>query len=144
MLWLYWLDGLEGPLNAPLNWFHGFYWFLVSTKGYKETAPWKRKFRFSVKLSICLKPCVCLKSEIVNIENEDATGKKVLNFSYLAFQNEKMDWEWTDLPLWNIPPSPFIRQPPCNKNILTKNPKFQKFLHSLTLTQGAQYGWRFN
>ena len=71
----------------------------MHTEGWKETAPWKRKFRFSVKVNIYLKLCICLKSENVNIENEDATGKKILNFLNLAFQNEKMDEEWTDLPL---------------------------------------------
>ena len=89
MLWFYWLDGLEGPLN-PTNrlkrkQFHGFGWFWVLTEGWKETAPWKRKSRISLK-SIS-KPCIFLKSENVNMGNEGTTGKKILNFWKLAFEN---------------------------------------------------------
>ena len=77
MLWLYWLNGLEGPLNPPNGQkrkkFYAFGWFLVPAEGWKETTPWKRKF--SVKVNIYLKPCICLKSENVDIENEGATGK---------------------------------------------------------------------
>ena len=72
----------------------GFGWFWVVTEGRKETAPWTRKFRLSVKVNIYLKPGIYLKSENVNIENEHAAGN-VLNFWILAFQNGKMDKEWT-------------------------------------------------
>ena len=89
MLWFYWLDGLEGPLNPPnrlkRKQFHGFGWFWVLTEGWKETVPWKRKSRISLK-SIS-KPCIFLKSENVNIGNEGTTGKKKLNFWKLAFEN---------------------------------------------------------
>ena len=61
-LWLYWLGGLEGSKWIRVLWV----WFAT---------PWKRKFRFSVKVNIYLKPCICLKSENVNIENEGGSGK---------------------------------------------------------------------
>ena len=115
----------------PTKWIkkqiHGFGWFLVSTERWKETAPWKRKFRFSVKANIYLKPCICLKSENMNTENEGTTSEYFWNFWNLAFQNEKMDGEWTDLNIRNIT-SPHIGYPPPEiENILTstKNPKFQ-------------------
>ena len=103
MLWLYWLDGLEGPLNPPngSKWkqFHGFGWFWVPTEEWNENASWKRKTRFKAKVNIYLKPCICLKSD-----NEGAADKNFLNFWNLAFQNEKIDGKWTDLPIQNIPP----------------------------------------
>ena len=48
----------------------------VPNEGWKETAPSERKFRFSVKVNIYLKPCICLKSENVNIENEGAASRE--------------------------------------------------------------------
>ena len=74
-------------------WFHG--WFWVPTEGWKETAPWKRKFRFSVKANMYMKPCICLKSKNVNIENEGANGKNFFEFlkSCILKWEEKMDWE---------------------------------------------------
>ena len=51
--------------------------------GWKETAPCKRKIRFSVKVNIYLKPCIYWKWR--------RSKKKKLNFWNLAFQIEKMD-----------------------------------------------------
>ena len=50
-------------------------------------------------------PCICLKSENVNIDNEGTASKKDLNFWNLSFQIEKTNGEWTDTPLKHIPPS---------------------------------------
>ena len=47
----------------------------------------------SVLRSIYLKPCICLKSENVNIENEGVLGRNFLNLGNLAFQNDRMDRE---------------------------------------------------
>ena len=90
MLLLY---GLDDPPNGWKidSWFD---WFFVSTERWKETAPWKRKFR-----------CICLKSENINIENEGATSKNFWNFWNLAFQNEKIDGEWT-VHMQNITSAP--------------------------------------
>ena len=60
--------------------FYGFHWFWVPTEGWKETCFLKKKIRFSVKVKIYLKSCICLKSENVNIENEGAAGKKIWIF----------------------------------------------------------------
>ena len=69
-----------------------------------------------------LKPCMYLKSENVNTENEGAVGKNVLHFWNLSFQNEKMDGEWTDLPLQNI--TPLLGQPiSWNQKYLTSRQK---------------------
>ena len=64
-LWLYWLGGLEGSKWIKDEEFYGFGLLLLE----------KKKFRFSVKVNIYLKPCICLKSENVNIENEGGSGK---------------------------------------------------------------------
>ena len=47
----------------------------------------KRKLRFSVKVNIYLKPCICLKFENVSIENEDVAAKKI-EFLKSWMQNE--------------------------------------------------------
>ena len=131
-LWLYWRDGLEGPLNPPngSKWkqFHGFGWFWVPTEEWNETASWKRKTRFKAKVNIYLKPCICLKSV-----NKGAAGKFFLNFWNLAFQNEKIDREWTDLPIQNIPPC-HRTTPPLKSKILwpplkTQNSNFSPYLN---------------
>ena len=97
---------------------------------WKETAPWKRKLRFSVKVNIYLKPCICLKSENVNIENDSATSKIFLDFWNLNF---KM-WKWTENELtspskiYPPPPTPIVGQPlHKSKNIFTslKNTEFK-------------------
>ena len=72
MLWLYQLNGLEGPLSQPSGQLVGFEHPL---RGGKETCPSTRKLRFSIKVNIYLKPCIHLKSENVNIENEAIAGK---------------------------------------------------------------------
>ena len=104
----------------------------MTTEGWKEAAPLQRKLRFSVQVNIYLKPCICLKYENVNIENDSATGKTFLNFWNLAFRNEKLTEIELTSPLQNIPPPhptpPIIGQPTHkSKNILTsfKNTKFQ-------------------
>ena len=112
----------------------------MPTKGWKETAPWKRKFRFSVKVNIYLKPCICLISENVNIENEGAAGKIFLNFWNLALQNEKMDREWTDLSLRDKT-NPLIGQHPLPPNLESKifwtSPKTQNSDSPLNLSGGC-------
>ena len=107
----------------------------------KETTPWKRTFRFSVKVYIYLKPFICLKYENVNIENKATTGKTFLNFWNLAFQNEKMDREWTDLPFEFNPH--FIGSSPEIKYILIspKNPNFKDSNPSTTLAGVCTMLW---
>ena len=78
----------------------------MTTEGWKEAAPLQRKLRFSVQVNIYLKPCICLKYENVNIENDSATGKTFLKFWNLAFQNEKLTEIELTSPLQNIPPPP--------------------------------------
>ena len=114
---------------------HGFGWFLVSTERWKETVPWKRKFRFGVKSNIYLKPCICLKSENMNIENEGA----IWNFWNLAFQNEKIDGEWTDLHIRNITFPPHRTSSPWNRKYFNLHKKPKIPAPSLTLAGGAHY-----
>ena len=94
-----WFGEPSKPNGSKWKQFHGFGWFWVPTEEWNETASWKRKTRFKAKVNIYLKPCICLKSD-----NEGAAGKNFLNFWNLAFQNEKIDGKWTDLPMQNIPP----------------------------------------
>ena len=117
MLCFFWLDGLEGKQ------FHGF----------------GKKILIHCKVNIFLKSYIYLKSENVNIENEGAAGRKFLNFWNLAFQNEKMNREWTDLPLKNA--SPLIGQPPWNQKYFHLPPKSKipKLKLPLTLVGGAHY-----
>ena len=105
----------RGP-SKRTNWikkkqFHGFDYFWVPSERWKETGPWKRKFRFSVKVNIYLKPCMHPKSKNVNIENKGGASKHFWNFE-IPFQNGKMDVEWTDLPQRNIPPPHRTTLPP--------------------------------
>ena len=72
----------------------GLFW--VPAGEWKETAAWKIKFRVSVKVNICLKLCIFLKSENVNTENEGAAGKTFLNFWILHFKMRK----WMENKLW--------------------------------------------
>ena len=90
--------------------FHGFGWFLLPTEGWKETAPWKRKFRFSVKVNIYLRPCICLKSENKNIENEGAANKIFWIFEILHFKMRK--WMQNELTSPDEIYLPLIGQPP--------------------------------
>ena len=62
----------------------GFIGIECPLRGEKKLAFWKKKIRFSVKVKICWKSCICLKSENVNIENEGAAGKK-----FWIFENPK-------------------------------------------------------
>ena len=62
-----------------------------------------------------LKPCICLKSENVNIENEGAAGNFFFNFWNFTFQNEKVDREPKNMP--------FIRQLPL-KSIFWPLPRY--------------------
>ena len=99
-----WFEGSSKPTKWIVHCFR------VPTEGWKGTAPWAKKFRFSIKVNVYLKPCIHLKSE-----NEYwKWGCRRQNFFIylfiyffwnLAFQNGKMDEEWTDFPLRNIPPS---------------------------------------
>ena len=109
MLWLDWRPANEWRRKQ----FHGFGWFWVPTEKWKETATWKRKFRFCVKVSIYLKPCICLKSENVNTGN-------IL-----------------------VPPTLIGQPPPEIKNILTssENPKFQNCNSPLNLAGDVHYGF---
>ena len=63
--------------------------FECPLRGEKKIATWAGKFRFSVKVSIYSKPCVHLKSENVNIENEGAAGKKFWISEILHFKTGK-------------------------------------------------------
>ena len=84
MLWLYWQDGTEGPLNPPNGYkrkqFHRFGWFWIPTEKWKETAPQKRKFRLSIKVNIYLKPCIRLKSEMWILKMRAPRAKNVWIF----------------------------------------------------------------
>ena len=76
------LVGFEGPLRVE-----------------KNPAPWKKKFRFGVKVNIYLKSSIHLKSENVNVDYKGAAGK---NFESVKFCISK--WEngrWMNWP----PPS---------------------------------------
>ena len=113
----------------------GFGWFWVVTEGRKETAPWTRKFSFSVKVNIYLNPCIYLKSENVNIENERAAGKMFWIFEFLHFKMGK--WTKNELNTSHRKTSPDI------KNILT-SPKTQYSKIPTpppNLSGGAHYVW---
>ena len=104
----------------------------MTTEVWNETAPWTKKFRFTVKVNIYLQPCMYLKFENVNIENEGATDKNFLKFWNVAFQKGenrcRMNWP-TDLLQHNI--TPFIGHPPSH----LKYPKFQNSISTLTLAE---------
>ena len=116
----------------------------VPNEEWKETAPLKIKFRFSVKVNIYLKPCICLESENVSIKNEDATGKIFWIFEILHLKIIKLENGWG----MNWPPptkynSPLIGQPPpWNQKYfdLSQKPKITKFQLPLTLEGGAHNG----
>ena len=93
--WSGYTDWVVSRPSKRTNWikkqFHGFGYFWVPSERWKETAPWKRKFRFSVKVNIYLKPCMHPKSKNVNIENKGAAGKNFWTFEILHFKMGK----WT-------------------------------------------------
>ena len=101
----------------------------VPNEEWKETAPLKIKFRFSVKVNIYLKPCICLESENVSIKNEDATGKIFWIFEILHLKIRKLENGWG----MNWPPptkynSSLIGQPPPPKSkIFWPLPKTQNY-----------------
>ena len=55
----------------------------VPFKGWKETDPWKRKFKICVKVNIYFKLCICLKGyfhyKTISSQNEPSEAK-VKNF----------------------------------------------------------------
>ena len=133
MLWFYWLDGLEGPLNPPngeKKQFHGFDSFWVPTEGWKATAPWTRTFRFCVNFNIYSKSCIHLKADNVNIEYECAKDKNFCIFEIFLISKWKNGQKLIEFPLRKIPP--------WNQKFfdLHQNPKIQ--LH-LSLAGGAHY-----
>ena len=99
LLWLYWLDGLEGPLNPP-NWikgkqFHGFGRFWGSTEKWKEIAPWTRKFKLSAKVNVYLKPASTLNLKKVILKRRVPQTKifKLLKPCILKWENgQRMNW----------------------------------------------------
>ena len=108
----------------------------MTTEVWNETAPWTRKFRFNVKVIIYLQPCMYLKFENVNIENEGATDENFLNLKCCISKWEnrcRMNWP-TDLPQHNI--TPFIGQPPT---LPPEIPKIPKFYFHPGLSRGAHY-----
>ena len=77
----------------------------MSIEWWKETAPWARKFKFSVKVNIHLKPCI-LNLKMWILKRRAPQTKKYLDFWNLVFQNEKTDEGWINHTVKNIPPAP--------------------------------------
>ena len=59
---------------------------------WKETALWTRKLRFSIKVNIYLKPCIHIKPENVQLENEDVAGKNLQPYSSKWENGQRMNW----------------------------------------------------
>ena len=113
--------------SKPTKWinrnqFHEFGCFWVPTEGWKETAPWK-KIRFTVKVNIFLKPCICLKSEYWRWGCQWQNFFELLESCISKWENgQRMNWSS------KCNPHPFLGHPQEIKNIVTypQYPKFQK------------------
>ena len=95
------LAGLFVRPSKPSKWIVD--WFWVPTEGWKENAPWTKKFRFSFKVNFHLKPCIILnlKMWILKMRAPQAFFFYFLKSSISKWENGwKMNWP----PIRNIPP----------------------------------------
>ena len=114
----------------------------MSTEELKETRTRTIKFRFSVKVNIYLEPCIHIKSENVNIENEGAAGDKFWIFEILCFKMGK--WmKNKPTSLHEIYPPPLMGQPLLLKSKkyfdLPPKPKIPQFQLLSLAGRGAYY-----
>ena len=100
-----WFGGPSKPTKwikkKPVSWFG---WFWTPAERWKETAPWKRKFKFSVKSISASSPASVLNLKMGILKVRVRQPKFFFIFLNLVYQNEKIEGEWTDLPQRNIPP----------------------------------------
>ena len=71
---------------------------LVDFEAWKETAPSIRKFRFSVKVNIYLKPCMYLKSEHMN-SGFSIWKTRMCKIAHLSWNSETTN-------MWKVPCHP--------------------------------------
>ena len=113
LLWIYWLDGLYGPLNQPNGQLIG---FTCPLRGGKKLLLEQKKIRFSFKVNFHLKRCIILnlKMWILKMRAPQAFFFYFLKSSISKWEN---GWKMNCPPVRNIPPpsSPSHRATPTNQ-----------------------------
>ena len=111
LLWIYWLDGLYGPLNQPNGQLIG---FTCPLRGGKKLLLEQKKIRFSFKVNFHLKRCIILNLKMWILKMR-APQAIFLFFEIFHFKMGK--WMKNELtsPKKCPPPPPLIGQPPLNQ-----------------------------